>query len=263
MDSSAFVRRSAIGASAEPFELMRFDGELAAGVLIRRYKRFLADVRLGDGSEITMHCPNTGAMTGCCTPGSKVWFSTSTNPKRKYANTLEIIEPLETADAGSDPDLVGIHPGRANGLVEEAINAGVIGELEKPSELRREVAVPDESGRFDFGFVDTSGTTGYVEVKSVTLCLDEGVGAFPDAVSERALRHVQALRRRCAEKERGVLLFCVQHTGIHKVRCADEIYPEYAEAVSAAAGAGVEVLAYACKVSPQEIRITESLPVFL
>lgn len=242
---------------------MRFDGELAAGVLVRRYKRFLADVRLSDGSEITMHCPNTGAMTGCCTPGSRVWFSTSTNPKRKYANTLEIIEPLETAKAENNPDLVGIHPGRANGLVEEAINAGVIGELEKPRELRREVAVPDESGRFDFGFVDQSGTSGYIEVKSVTLCVAQGMGAFPDAVSERALRHVQALRRRCANKERAILLFCVQHTAIREVRCADEIYPEYAEAVSAAATAGVEVLAYTCKISPQEIRITEALPVLV
>ena len=151
-----------IGESARPFKPMRFDGELAAGVLIKRYKRFLADVRLSDGSEITMHCPNTGAMTGCCTPGSRVWFSTSANPKRKYANTLEIIEPLETAEAGTDTALVGIHPGRANGLVEEAINAGVIGELVAPRELTREVGVPDEAGRFDFGFVDASGATGYV-----------------------------------------------------------------------------------------------------
>jgi len=123
--------------------------------------------------------------------------------------------------------------------------------------------VPDEAGRFDFGFVDALGTNGYIEVKSVTLCMEDGVGAFPDAVSERALRHVQALRRRIADSERAVLLFCVQHTGIRKVRCAKEIYPEYADAVSAAAEAGVEVLAYGCAVSLEDLRVTDRLEVLL
>jgi len=242
---------------------MRFDEQLEAGVLLRRYKRFLADVRLADGSEITVHCPNTGAMTGCSTPGSRVWLSRSSNAKRKYPQTLEIVEPFETAQAKGEPILVGVHPGRANALVEEAINASVVAQLLAPRELRREVAVPDEAGRFDFGFTDATGANGFIEVKSVTLSPAAGVGAFPDAVSERALRHVQALCRRCADGERAILLFCVQHTAVQQVRMAEEIYPEYATAVGAAAEVGVEVLAYACTVSPQELRITKSLPVLL
>ena len=246
---------------------MKFDVAFEEGVLIRRYKRFLADVRLKDGTEVTMHCPNTGAMTGCSTPGSRVWFSTSPNPKRKYPQTLEIVEPLETATtdlaAGQVAAVVGVNPGKANALVDEAIRTGVIDELVAPKELRREVAVPDEAGRFDFGFVDAKGVSGFVEVKSVTLCDEKGVGAFPDAVSERALRHVQALVRRVLAGERGVLLFCVQHTGVMRVRCAAEIYPEYAVAVRDAASAGVEVLAYGCRVGAREISVTQRLPVDL
>jgi len=209
-----------------------------------------------------MHCPNTGAMTGCCTPGSRVWFSTSDNPKRKYPNTLEVIEPLEWVGSPDQVEgqLVGVNPGFANALIEEAIHAGVVAELRAPTLLRREVKVPDEAGRFDFGFEDAAGVGGYIEVKSVTLLADDGMGAFPDAVSERALRHVEALVRRVAAGERGVLLFCVQHTGINAVRCAQEIYPEYAQAVAAAASAGVEVLAYGCAISPLEIVVDRSLP---
>ncbi len=243
---------------------MRFETELQGGLLLRRYKRFLADVRLADGTTLTLHCPNTGAMTGCSTPGSRVWFSTSDNPKRKYPNTLEIIEPLELVVEGNRESVkVGINPGKANALVDEGIRAGVVSELVAPRQLRREVAVPDEAGRFDFGFVDAAGVAGYIEVKSVTLCDAAGTGAFPDAVSERALRHVNALRRVVASGRRGLLLFCVQHTAVQRVRCAQEIYPEYAEAVSAAAGAGVEVLAYSCAVSAQQISIARSLPVLL
>lgn len=236
---------------------MRFEGGLETGLLLRRYKRFLADVELAGGSQLTVHCPNTGAMTGCSTPGSKVWYSTSANPKRKYPHTLEIIEPLELASAGVR---VGINPGKANALIDEAIRSGKVVELAAPAQLRREVPVPDEAGRFDFGFVDAAGVQGYVEVKSVTLCDAQGVGAFPDAVSERALRHVQALLRRVQAGERGVLMFCVQHTGVERVRCAAEVHPEYAVAVQAAAQAGVEVLAYGCAISATEIRVSDRLP---
>ena len=242
---------------------MKFGSALTEGVLIRRYKRFLADVRLIDDTEITVHCPNTGAMTGCSAPGSRVWISTSNNPKRKYPNTLEIIEPLELVGGAAATPLVGVNPGKANALVEEAINANVVESLKELAELQREVGVPDEAGRFDFGFIDASGQKGFVEVKSVTLCTEEGVGEFPDAVSERALRHVQALERRVDDDERGVLLFCVQHTGVDRVRCAAEIYPEYAQAVSLAASRGVEVLAYRCDISPAGLEVSRQLPVEL
>jgi len=174
---------------------VKFVQPLECGILVRRYKRFLADITRADGSTLTLHCPNTGAMTGCNTPGSRVWFSRSDNRKRKYPHTLEIIEPLEsvTTDVGGRAGAkVGINSGKANALIKEAISAGMIAELVEPRELQPEVAVPDETGRFDFGFVDAAGGTGFIEVKSVTLCLGDGVGAFPDAVSERALRHVTA-----------------------------------------------------------------------
>ena len=238
---------------------MKFDPELRSGVLVRRYKRFLADVALADGNTITVHCPNTGAMTGCSTPGSKVWFSTSDNPRRKYPNTLELVEPLEFSEQ-PEPVRVGVNPGRANALVEDALRADVVAELCELKELRREVKVPDEAGRFDFGFIDNCGVRGYLEVKSVTLCDDDGVGAFPDAVSERALRHVEALRRRVANGERGVLLFCVQHSAVTRVQCAESVHPEYAKAVEEAVQGGVEVLAYACTVSSSEISLTTALP---
>ena len=242
---------------------MIFEPVLTEGVLIRRYKRFLADVRLIDNTELTVHCPNTGAMTGCSTPGSRVWISTSDNRKRKYPNTLEIIEPLELVGGAKAAPLVGVNPGKANALVEEAINSNVVESLTGLVELRREVSVPDEAGRFDFGFVDGSGKKGFVEVKSVTLCTEQSIGEFPDAVSERALRHVQALERRVDDNERGVLLFCIQHTGVDRVRCAAAIYPEYAEAVSLAARRGVEVLAYACDISPAGLEVRRQLPVDL
>lgn len=241
---------------------MKFAAELESGHLLRRYKRFLADVERIDGTTLTIHCPNTGAMTGCCTPGSRVWFSYSDNPKRKYPHTFEIVEPLEFA-MQPNPVRIGINSAKANGLIDEAIQGGLIQELREPQQLRREVAVPDEAGRFDFGFVDAAGTQGYVEVKSVTLGLPGGVGAFPDTVSERALRHVEALARRAAAGDRALLVFCVQHTGIQRVRCAHEIYPEYARAVARSAKAGVEVLAYGCEVSATGIEVVEPLPVEL
>lgn len=256
---------------------MLFDPPLQPGVLVRRYKRFLADIISADGAELTLHCPNTGAMLGCSEPDSKVWYSTSDNPRRKYAHTLEIVEVAGQGMAkGEGGERVGVHPGRANALVGEALAAGKITELADFNDWRGEVAVPDEKGRFDFGLssapnaVTSSGPTKaeqskpaiecYVEVKSVTLCDARGVGAFPDARSERAVRHVQALQRRVAAGQRGVLLFCVQHTGVRRVRCAEEIHPEYADAVETASAAGVEVLAYGCRVDSTQLVIERALP---
>lgn len=236
---------------------MRFDPPLQPGTLVRRYKRFLADIVTADGTELTLHCPNTGAMLGCSDPGSRVWYSTSDNPKRKYAHTLEIVET-----AGQN---VGVHPGRANALVAEALAAGKIAELTQWPVWHAEAPVPDEAGRFDFGLgrlPDKAAIDCYVEVKSVTLCDEDGVGAFPDARSERALRHVQALARRVAAGQQAALLFCVQHTGVQRVCCATHIHPEYSAAVHEASAAGVEILAYGTRVSSAELAIDVALPFF-
>ena len=203
---------------------------------------------------MTMHCPNTGAMLGCDTPGSRIWFSTSENPKRKYSNTLEIVE--------SQGDRICVNTARANAIVAEALEQGCIREL-GGSPVRREVTIPGETGRFDFALGDVdSPTATFVEVKSVTLCR-AGRGAFPDAVSERAKRHAEALARCVARGHRAVLLFCVPHSGIRSVTTADDIYPEYGVAVRRAVESGVEVLAYGCTVTPREVTIAGALPVVL
>jgi sugar fermentation stimulation protein A len=222
---------------------------------VRRYKRFLADVILPSGARVTMHCPNTGAMTGCATPGSRVWYSTSANSTRKYAHTLEIIETEQG-------DRVGVNSARANAVVAEALAAGRIDALQSRS-WTREVAIPDASGRFDFLLQTNEGLPCFVEVKSVTLKLDGDSGGFPDAVSARARRHVAALAQVCAMDVRAALLFCVQHTGIRRVRPADHVDPAYGDALRAAVAGGVEVLAYGCAVTPTGIEIERRLPVEL
>jgi sugar fermentation stimulation protein A len=231
---------------------LKLNPALLQGRLLRRYKRFLADVQTTDGSVRTVHCPNTGAMLGCSAPGSEVWISDSGNDKRKYRHTLEVVcTPLGR---------VGVNTARANRLVEEALLAGLVEPLTGYPELRREVAIPDESGRFDFRLDGGAGQC-FVEVKSLTLCLPDGRGAFPDAVSDRASRHVNALVRRVQSGDRGVLLFCVQHTGVRRATTADEIDPAYGKALRAAIAQGVEVYAYGCNITRDEIGIAGPVPV--
>ncbi len=207
-----------------------------------------------------MHCPNTGAMTGCADPGSRVWYSTSADPKRKYPNTLEIVETA----AGHR---IGINSARANAVVDCALDRGRIEEIQARN-VRREVRLPDAAGegaggRIDFVVAAPTGRDCYIEVKSVTLMLDDGWGAFPDAVSARATRHVEALARIRASGARAVLLFCVQHTGITRVRPADHIDATYARALRHAVASGVEVLAYGCAVDRLGIELCGRLPVAL
>lgn len=227
---------------------------LQAGTLVKRYKRFLADLTTAEGETLTVHCPNTGAMTGCAEPGSAVWYSRSDNPARKYPHTLEIVQ---TADG-----LVSVNTGRANALVAEALAQGLIKGLADVCEIKPEAKIPDESGRFDFGVTTPAGIA-YVEVKSATLFVGDGVGAFPDAVSTRALKHLDALVRRVAAGDRGILVFCAQHCGIRAVRAAHEIDPRYASALQQAAAAGVEVLAYGCTTDLKTMQIDAALPVRL
>ena len=214
---------------------------LTKGVLLRRYKRFLADIEVGN-KIVTVHCPNTGAMTGCAEPGSDAWISESDNPKRKYPHTLEIVN--------SQHGLVSVNTGRANHLVGEALEAGKISAFKNVLNIKAEATVedPQHKSRFDFRF-DDQDTTVWVEVKSATLIMSDGVGAFPDAVSSRALKHVKALQQRVLHGERGVLLFCAQHTGIQEVQLASHIDAEYAQAVLQAMQQGVEVLAYGCSIN--------------
>jgi sugar fermentation stimulation protein A len=231
---------------------MKFPAQLVAGRLIRRYKRFLADVQL-EGGVVTAACPNTGSMLGCCEPGSRVWLSESNRATRKYRHTWEIVEVGKV--------LVGINTGLPNALVAEAIGAGAIPELAGYSTLRREVAFGEESSRVDLLLEDPTRAPCYVEVKNVTAAVSKGVALFPDAVSERGAKHLRELMRLKAAGLRPVQVYCVQRGDVAEVRPADAIDPDYGRTLRQALEAGVEVMAYRAKVSAREIRIERRIPV--
>lgn len=231
---------------------MRFSPELEQGVLLQRYKRFLADIRTDSGELLTIHCPNTGSMFNCMMPGGRVWFSRSSDPKRKLPGTWEISETPQGR-------LACVNTGRANSLVEEALRAGVIAELNGFTGLKREVAYGQEKSRVDFR-LDYADGPAYVEVKSVTLGFaDSTVAAFPDAVTQRGARHLRELAALAREGTRAVLLYCVNLTGIEAVRPAEEVDPGYAAALREATAAGVEVLAYGVQLTAQEVFIDRRL----
>lgn len=227
---------------------------LTTAILIKRYKRFLADVTLEDGTEITVHCPNTGAMTGCAEAGSRLWLSRSDNPKRKYPHSWELVQTLSE-------DMVCIHSAKANALVKEGIENGVIPELKGYQRILTEVKYGEENSRIDLLLRAVGRRDCFVEVKSVTLLSTSGLGLFPDAVSERGRKHLRELMAMVDQGQRAVLLFCVQHTGINRVAPADSIDAAYGQLLREAMAAGVEVLAYGAAISEQAIVLNVSLPV--
>ncbi|AZC26038.1 DNA/RNA nuclease SfsA [Pseudomonas sessilinigenes] len=235
---------------------MRFDPPLEEGRLLRRYKRFLADIETLHGEQLTIHCPNTGSMFNCMVEGGQVWFSRSNDPKRKLPGTWEISETPQGR-------LACVNTGRANRLVEEALHAGVISELRGFTELKREVAYGQENSRVDFRLDFPEGPA-FVEVKSVTLGFDGStVAAFPDAVTQRGAKHMRELASLAREGIRAVQLYCVNLSGIDAVRPAEEIDPGYAAALREAVAAGVEVLAYGVRLTAQEVCIDRRLEVRL
>jgi len=225
-------------------------GELIEARLLRRYKRFLADVELDDGSVITVHCPNTGAMTGCAQPGSRVWLSTSEVKTRKYPHTWELVE--------TSGGLACIHSAKANKVVREAFESGLISGFEGYPQLRREVKY-GENSRADL-LLEGSGKRVFVEVKSVTLVGDCGQGMFPDAVSERGRKHLRELQASLDGNTRAILFYCVMHSGIKSVHAAGEIDVRYREALLQAIQAGVEVMAWQSRITPAGIVLSHSVP---
>lgn len=235
---------------------MRFSPALEQGRLLRRYKRFLADIELATGEQLTIHCPNTGSMLNCMREGGLVWFSRSSDPKRKLPGTWEISETPQGR-------LACVNTGRANALVEEALRAGIITELAGFTALKREVAYGEEGSRIDFR-LEFDGAPAYVEVKSVTLgYADSTTAAFPDAVTQRGAKHLRELAKLARQGIRAVQLYCVNLTGIEAVRPADDIDLAYAQALRAAAAEGVEVLAYGTRLDAEGIVIDRRLPVIL
>lgn len=231
---------------------MKFEQPLQSATLLKRYKRFLADVVTPNGEEFTLHCANTGAMTGCATPGDTVWYSTSSNAKRKYPHSWELTQT-------QTDDWICVNTLRANGIVADAIEAGDIPELSEYEEIKREVKYGNENSRIDILLKSNHKVDCYIEVKSVTL-LDNGMGYFPDAKTQRGQKHLRELTAIAKLGLRAVLFYAVPHTGIMEVTVAKEIDPDYASLLKEAHDAGVEILCYRINISEYNLTIGRQLP---
>ncbi|MEJ8475523.1 DNA/RNA nuclease SfsA [Roseibium algae] len=230
---------------------MKFAAPLVSGRLVKRYKRFLADVILDeDGSEVTAHCANPGSMLGLKEPGSRVWLSISNNPKRKLKYSWEVME--------ADGALVGINTAHPNGLVEEALQAGKIPELAGFASLRREVKYGKNS-RIDILLEADDGAKTYVEVKNVHLMREAGLAEFPDSVTARGAKHLAELSDMVAEGHRAVMVFLVQRPDCTQMSLASDIDANYAAAFASARVAGVEVYAIGCDVTVEGIEVDKAV----
>lgn len=232
---------------------MIFPDSLVRGTLLRRYKRFLADVGLETGETVTAHCANSGSMLSVDAPGSEVWLSPARNPDRKLKYTWELIRVGET--------LVGINTGHPNTIVAEAVAANEIPELSGYTSARREVKYGRNS-RIDLLLEASGQPRCFVEVKNVTLKRENGPDRpveFPDAVTARGTKHLVELSNMVREGDRAVMMYLVQRDDADWFTLADDIDPAYAQAFRQATATGVEVLCYRCRVSPRDIRISRAI----
>jgi sugar fermentation stimulation protein A len=229
---------------------MRFASPLIPATLVRRYKRFLADVILPSGEKITAHVANPGAMTGLATPGARIWLSKSDDPKRKLPYAWELVE----ADFGAGPELVGVNTAVPNRLVHAALAAGGIAECAGYAAVRREVKYGVNS-RVDFVLDCPDRGPCYVEVKNVHLMRTPGLAEFPDSVTARGARHMEELGAMAAAGARAVVLFLIQIGSATRFAPARNIDPAYAAALADARARGVEALAYACTLTPEGIEL--------
>ncbi|WP_321389778.1 DNA/RNA nuclease SfsA [Emcibacter sp.] len=226
---------------------MKFTEKLTRGTLIKRYKRFLADVELENGEIVTAHCANSGSMMGLKDPGSEVWLSPATNPKAKLSWKWELVR-VEDA-------LVGINTSHPNKIVEEAILEGAISELRGYDNLRREMKYGQNS-RIDIFLSDhASQPDCYVEVKNVTLKREQDVAEFPDAVTARGTKHLNELTDMVKEGFRAMMVYLVQREDCNIFKIAEDIDPAYADALSTALASGVEAVCYSCALDQNEIRV--------
>ena len=240
---------------------MRFPAPLIPATLVKRYKRFLADVTLPSGETITVHCANPGSMIGLNSAGARVWLSKSANAKRKLAYSWEIVE----VDLGGGAELVGINTTHPNALAAEAIAAGAIPELAGYKTIRREVKYGNGS-RVDFLLEDAAQQDlarppCYVEIKNVHLMRSLGVAEFPDAVTKRGAKHLHELSAMVRAGARAVMLFLVQIGSARSFVLARDIDPAYGRAFDAARAAGVEALARRCRVTQDGIEVAEAIPI--
>ena len=233
---------------------MEFPTKLVHGKLIKRYKRFLADVTLDNGDVITVHTPNTGAMLGLSEPGMRVWLRDTKNPKRKYQYSWEMSEPTTGT-------YVGVHTGIVNSLLTEAIESNHIPELTGYSRIQQERPYGSEKSRIDLLLSDSERQDCYVEIKNVTAKDEQQRAIFPDAVSTRGQKHLRELIQVVKQGKRAVMFYCIQRQDCTGFRPASEIDRQYAEQLSEAHQQGVEILAYQTKIDPSAIEITNSVEI--
>ena len=232
---------------------MEFPAPLQRATLLRRYQRFLADVQLPGGEPLTVHVPNTGSLLGCTAPGLPVWLSDSGNPERRCRHTWEQVAVGEAR--------VGINTHLANRLVGEALDAGLLPELDPYSARRAEVRYGAEKSRIDWLLAGSGLPHCYLEVKNVTAAVEQGVALFPDAVSTRAAKHLRELMGMVREGARAMLVFCVQRDDVTEVRPADAIDPAYGRTLRDALAAGVEALALRATLDERGVRLTHRIPI--
>ena len=231
---------------------MRFQTDLVPAKLIKRYKRFLADIVLPDGEEVTAHCPNPGAMTGLADPGSTVWVEPNTDPKKKLKHGWRLVEL-------TDGHLACVDTSKANRIVGEALTNCAIPALAKYTSVRAEVPYGDKS-RVDFMLQADSLPDCYVEIKSVTLARTPGIAEFPDSVTKRGAKHMADLADVARSGARAVVFYLVQRTDCQSATVAEDIDPAYANALDGALDAGVEILVHRADIQRSQITLGPELP---
>lgn len=231
---------------------MEFETPLIKASLIKRYKRFMVDATLEDGEVVTAHCPNTGTMMGLLEKGADVWLSPAKDPKRKLKYTLEMIQTPQS--------LVGVHTGRPNKLVQAAIESGQLAEHFPSIKTLKPEQKYSANSRIDLLLEEESGRKCYIEIKNVTLREDTSA-LFPDAITARGAKHLADLTEEVNKGNRAVMFYLVQRQDCEKFGTAAHIDPHYSRELLNAVAAGVEVVAYACRLSPESIRLERQLPV--
>lgn len=230
---------------------MHLPNSMTRVTLLKRYKRFLADVEFDDGTILTAHCANTGSMSGLTTPGLRVWVWRSDNEKRKLAWSLELVE--------LPSGLVGINTAQPNRLVAEALANKHIAPLTAYSSIRPEVKYGEKS-RIDFLLSEPGLPDCYLEVKNVHYSRQKGLAEFPDSPTTRGARHLSEMEKMCQQGHRAVTIYVIQRTDCTSFALCPDNDPTYVAAFQSATGAGVETYAYSCAISPDEIRLNQALP---
>lgn len=234
---------------------MKFETPLLRGTLIKRYKRFLADVQLEDGSIVTAHCANPGAMLGINKPDSVVWLEPNDNPKRKLKFSWKLSEI-------ADGHMVGVDTSLPNTLVAEALAAKHFETLVQYSTIKPEVKY-GENSRIDFLLTGAGLQDCYLEIKNVHLCRQTGLAEFPDCETKRGAKHMDELAKVAQAGQRAIVMYIVQRTDCNRFSIADDLDPKYFEAYKSAKSSGVETLCYGTNISLQGISIADALPLDL